>query len=44
MVAFALSNPWADPTFLAIMFLASDQSAWITGVILDVAGGAVMIC
>jgi len=26
----------------AALFLASDQSAWITGVILDVAGGAVM--
>src|SRR5262249_42940572 len=26
----------------AALFLASDQSSWITGVILDVAGGAVM--
>ncbi len=27
----------------AALFLASDQSAWITGVILDVAGGAIML-
>lgn len=27
----------------AALFLASDQSAWMTGVILDVAGGAVMV-
>lgn len=27
----------------AALFLASDQSAWITGIILDVAGGAVMV-
>jgi 3-oxoacyl-[acyl-carrier protein] reductase len=27
----------------AALFLASDQSSWITGVVLDVAGGAVMI-
>jgi 3-oxoacyl-[acyl-carrier protein] reductase len=27
----------------AALFLASDESAWITGVILDVAGGAVMV-
>jgi 3-oxoacyl-[acyl-carrier protein] reductase len=26
----------------AALFLASDESAWITGVVLDVAGGAVM--
>jgi NAD(P)-dependent dehydrogenase (short-subunit alcohol dehydrogenase family) len=26
----------------AALFLASDQSAWITGMILDVSGGAVM--
>jgi hypothetical protein len=26
----------------AALFLASDASGWITGVILDVAGGAVM--
>ena len=26
----------------AALFLASDASAWITGVIIDVAGGAVM--
>jgi hypothetical protein len=25
------------------LFLASDQSAWITGMILDVTGGAVMV-
>jgi 3-oxoacyl-[acyl-carrier protein] reductase len=27
----------------AALFLASDESAWITGIILDVAGGAVMV-
>ena len=27
----------------AALFLASDASAWITGVIVDVAGGAVMV-
>ena len=27
----------------AALFLASDESAWITGVILDVAGGAVLV-
>ncbi len=27
----------------AALFLASDQSAWMTGIILDVAGGAVMV-
>jgi 3-oxoacyl-[acyl-carrier protein] reductase len=27
----------------AARFLASDDAAWITGVILDVAGGAVMV-
>jgi 3-oxoacyl-[acyl-carrier protein] reductase len=27
----------------AALFLASDQSAWITGMIIDVAGGAVMV-
>jgi 3-oxoacyl-[acyl-carrier protein] reductase len=27
----------------AALYLASDDSAWITGVILDVAGGAVMV-
>ena len=27
----------------AALFLASDQSAWITGLILDVSGGAVMV-
>jgi 3-oxoacyl-[acyl-carrier protein] reductase len=26
----------------AALFLASDESAWITGIILDVAGGSVM--
>jgi 3-oxoacyl-[acyl-carrier protein] reductase len=31
-----------DDVARAALFLASDQSAWITGVILDVAGGAVM--
>jgi 3-oxoacyl-[acyl-carrier protein] reductase len=32
-----------DDVARAALFLASDQSAWITGVVLDVAGGAVMI-
>jgi 3-oxoacyl-[acyl-carrier protein] reductase len=32
-----------DDIARAALFLASDASAWITGVILDVAGGAVMI-
>jgi NAD(P)-dependent dehydrogenase (short-subunit alcohol dehydrogenase family) len=27
----------------AAVFLASDSAAWITGVVFDVAGGAVMI-
>ena len=27
----------------AALFLVSDESAWITGVVLDVAGGAVML-
>jgi 3-oxoacyl-[acyl-carrier protein] reductase len=27
----------------AVAFLASDESDWVTGVVLDVAGGAVMI-
>jgi 3-oxoacyl-[acyl-carrier protein] reductase len=27
----------------AALFLASDDAAWITGVIVDVAGGAVMV-
>jgi 3-oxoacyl-[acyl-carrier protein] reductase len=27
----------------AALFLASDEAAWITGVVLDVAGGAVMV-
>ena len=27
----------------AALFLASHESSWITGVILDVAGGAVMV-
>lgn len=27
----------------AALFLASDESAWITGIILDIAGGAVMV-
>jgi 3-oxoacyl-[acyl-carrier protein] reductase len=27
----------------AALFLASDDAAWITGIVLDVAGGAVMV-
>lgn len=27
----------------AALFLASDNAAWITGIVLDVAGGAVMV-
>lgn len=27
----------------AALYLVSDQSAWITGIVLDVAGGAVMV-
>jgi 3-oxoacyl-[acyl-carrier protein] reductase len=27
----------------AALFLASEQASWITGVVLDVAGGAVMV-
>jgi 3-oxoacyl-[acyl-carrier protein] reductase len=32
-----------DDIARAALFLASDDSAWITGVVLDVAGGAVMV-
>jgi len=27
----------------AALFLASDDAAWITGIVLDVAGGSVMV-
>ena len=27
----------------AVLYLASEESAWVTGIILDVAGGAVMV-
>ena len=27
----------------AALFLASDEASWVTGVVLDVAGGAVMV-
>jgi 3-oxoacyl-[acyl-carrier protein] reductase len=27
----------------AVAFLASDEAGWITGVVLDIAGGAVMV-
>jgi 3-oxoacyl-[acyl-carrier protein] reductase len=27
----------------AALYLASDDAAWITGIVLDVAGGAVMV-
>jgi 3-oxoacyl-[acyl-carrier protein] reductase len=32
-----------DDVARAVLFLVSDESSWITGVILDVAGGAVMV-
>jgi 3-oxoacyl-[acyl-carrier protein] reductase len=32
-----------DDVARAALFLASEQSAWMTGVVLDVAGGAVMV-
>ena len=32
-----------DDVARAALFLASEESSWITGVILDVAGGAVMV-
>jgi 3-oxoacyl-[acyl-carrier protein] reductase len=32
-----------DDVAQAALFLASDSSAWITGIVLDVAGGAVMV-
>jgi NAD(P)-dependent dehydrogenase (short-subunit alcohol dehydrogenase family) len=32
-----------DDVARAALFLASDESAWITGLIVDVAGGAVMV-
>jgi NAD(P)-dependent dehydrogenase (short-subunit alcohol dehydrogenase family) len=28
---------------VAALFLASEESSWITGVILDIAGGSVMV-
>jgi 3-oxoacyl-[acyl-carrier protein] reductase len=31
-----------DDVARAALFLASDESSWITGIIVDVAGGAVM--
>ena len=33
----------ADDVAAAAVFLASDGAAWITGVVLDVAGGAVLV-
>jgi NAD(P)-dependent dehydrogenase (short-subunit alcohol dehydrogenase family) len=43
-----ISNPLKrlgtpDDVARAVLFLVSDDSNWITGVILDVAGGAVMV-
>jgi 3-oxoacyl-[acyl-carrier protein] reductase len=32
-----------DDVTSAVLFLVSDDSSWITGVVLDVAGGAVMV-
>jgi 3-oxoacyl-[acyl-carrier protein] reductase len=32
-----------DDVAQSALFLASDRSAWITGMIVDVAGGAVMV-
>jgi len=32
-----------DDVARAVLFLASEESSWITGIILDVAGGAVMV-
>ena len=39
------SNGWALPEDVAgaALFLVADSATWITGVILDVAGGAVMV-
>jgi len=31
-----------DDVARAALFLAADESAWVTGVVLDVAGGAVL--
>ncbi len=32
-----------DDVAQAALYLASEQSAWITGIVIDVAGGAVMV-
>jgi 3-oxoacyl-[acyl-carrier protein] reductase len=32
-----------DDVAEAALYLASDRAAWITGIVVDVAGGAVMI-
>ena len=32
-----------DDVARTALFLASDEAAWITGVVLDVSGGAVMV-
>jgi NAD(P)-dependent dehydrogenase (short-subunit alcohol dehydrogenase family) len=35
---------WQDDIADAALFLASDRPAWISGVVLDVAGGSVLAC
>ena len=32
-----------DDVAMAALFLASDESDWITGVIVDIAGGSVLV-